>query len=224
MVKYTSAADAPGIARRNPSISGLASRIFSAGRSALALVSNPGSAAQSVVKASLGGNSAVVSVALLPSSTGTPGDDVRLPGDERHARQHVAIGHQECPAQRHAAGRLPISVEDLLRGQPAQAGDVAALQPRRLEQAHGTRLRGVGGVVLVEKPLCKIALWNRPAALGIAMTVDTLPPPPDWPKIVTLPGSPPNAAMLSRTQRSAATRSSMPGLAVVSPAGTVSPK
>ena len=24
-------------------------------------------------------------------------------------------------------------------------------------------------------------------------------PPPDWPKVMTLPGSPPNAAMLSRT-------------------------
>ena len=40
----------------------------------------------------------------------------------------------------------------------------------------------------------------------------TFPPPPDWPKMVTLPGSPPNAAMLSRTHSSAATISSMPTL------------
>src|SRR3954447_8784824 len=40
----------------------------------------------------------------------------------------------------------------------------------------------------------------------------TFAPPPDWPKIVTLPGSPPNAAMVSCTQRNAAIRSSMPRL------------
>ena len=32
---------------------------------------------------------------------------------------------------------------------------------------------------------------------GIAMSVLTLPPPPDSPNTVTLPGSPPNSAMLS---------------------------
>ncbi len=41
----------------------------------------------------------------------------------------------------------------------------------------------------------------------------TLPPPPDCPKMVTTPGSPPNAAMLSRTHSRAATMSSMPTFA-----------
>ena len=57
-----------------------------------------------------------------------------------------------------------------------------------------------------------MALWNRPFADGIASSVLTLPPPPDWPKIVTLPGSPPKRAMLSRTHCSDATMSSMPTL------------
>ena len=42
-------------------------------------------------------------------------------------------------------------------------------------------------------PLWMIARWNNPAARGIASSVLTLPPPPDSPNIVTLPGSPPNA-------------------------------
>ena len=47
---------------------------------------------------------------------------------------------------------------------------------------------------------------------GIAISVVTLPPPPDWPNMVTLPGLPPNAAMLSLIQPSAATMSCMPTL------------
>jgi hypothetical protein len=55
-----------------------------------------------------------------------------------------------------------------------------------------------------------IARWKRPRACGIARSVDTFPPPPDSPKIVTLPGSPPKRATLSRTHSSAATMSSVP--------------
>ncbi len=33
-----------------------------------------------------------------------------------------------------------------------------------------------------------MARWNRPRAAGVASSVLTLPPPPDWPKIVTLRG------------------------------------
>ena len=44
-----------------------------------------------------------------------------------------------------------------------------------------------------------IARWNSPLAEGIASSVATLRPPPDWPKMVTVFGSPPNWAMLSRT-------------------------
>ena len=47
-----------------------------------------------------------------------------------------------------------------------------------------------------EPPLCEIAPWNSPLARGDAQSMLTAMPPADSPKIVTLSGSPPNAAML----------------------------
>ena len=61
-------------------------------------------------------------------------------------------------------------------------------------------------------PLCTMARWNSPRAEGIASSVQTFPPPPDSPKMVTLPESPPKRSMLSRTHSSAATMSSVPAL------------
>ena len=49
-----------------------------------------------------------------------------------------------------------------------------------------------------------MALWKSPRASGEATRVFTEPPPADSPKMVTLSGSPPKAAMLSRTHFSAA--------------------
>jgi len=34
----------------------------------------------------------------------------------------------------------------------------------------------------VSDPLCTAALWNSPFADGAASSVDTFPPPPDWPE------------------------------------------
>jgi hypothetical protein len=45
---------------------------------------------------------------------------------------------------------------------------------------------------------------------GIAKRALTFMPPPDSPKIMTLPGSPPKLSMLSRTHSNAAIKSSMP--------------
>ncbi len=59
-------------------------------------------------------------------------------------------------------------------------------------------------------PDCTIALWNRPWASGEVMSVLTEPPPADSPNTVTLPGSPPNAAMFFWTQRRAAIWSRVP--------------
>nr|WP_240001538.1 MULTISPECIES: hypothetical protein [unclassified Streptomyces] len=53
-------------------------------------------------------------------------------------------------------------------------------------------------------PLWRIALRNRPVAAGAASSAPIEKAPADWPARVTLPGSPPNAAMLSPTQRRAA--------------------
>ena len=58
-----------------------------------------------------------------------------------------------------------------------------------------------------------MALWNRPSAASIASRLVTDIDPADSPKIVTLPGSPPKAAMLSRTHSRAAIWSSRPQLA-----------
>ena len=57
----------------------------------------------------------------------------------------------------------------------------------------------------LDAPLCGIARWNSPRAAGRPSSVPTLMPPADSPKIVTLSGSPPKVAMLSRTHVSAAT-------------------
>ena len=61
--------------------------------------------------------------------------------------------------------------------------------------------------------LCAIARWKRPLALGMAISAAMQPAPDDSPKTVTRPGSPPKAAMLSWTQRSAATWSRSPRFA-----------
>ena len=55
--------------------------------------------------------------------------------------------------------------------------------------------------------LCEIAWWKRPFADGTASRVATACAPALSPKMVTLPGFPPNAAMFSLTQPSAITRS-----------------
>ena len=59
-------------------------------------------------------------------------------------------------------------------------------------------------------PLWTIALWKSPLADGMAISTLTFAPPPDSPKMVTLRGSPPNRAILSRTHSRAATMSSTP--------------
>jgi len=69
------------------------------------------------------------------------------------------------------------------------------------------------GLKTVPGTLCAIALVNRPLAWSIASSAEITPAPADSPNTVTLPGSPPNRPMLSRTQRSAATASSSPRLA-----------
>ena len=65
-------------------------------------------------------------------------------------------------------------------------------------------------------------LWNSPLARGMASRLAVLAPPPDCPKTVTFPGSPPKAAMLSRTHSSARTMSTIPATpAPAKPTGVV---
>ena len=67
-----------------------------------------------------------------------------------------------------------------------------------------------GSTARSDGPLWMIALWKRPCADGMPSRIEIFMPPPDSPKSVTLPGSPPKRAMLSRIHSSAATRSRMP--------------
>ena len=62
----------------------------------------------------------------------------------------------------------------------------------------------------IHAPLCEIARCKRPFASGDATSDAIAIAPADWPNTVTLPGSPPNAAMLLCTQRSDASMSMSP--------------
>src|SRR5579863_1862464 len=55
-----------------------------------------------------------------------------------------------------------------------------------------------------QAPLSPIARWNKPLASGEATSALTDMEPADSPKMVTLPGSPPNAAIFFFTHSSAA--------------------
>ena len=67
------------------------------------------------------------------------------------------------------------------------------------------------------RPDWLIAFANSPRAAGLAISALTDAPPADSPKTVTLSGSPPKPAMLSRTHSSALTWSSSPKFATSAP-------
>ena len=73
--------------------------------------------------------------------------------------------------------------------------------------------RRSAGMTRSAAPLWVMARRKRPSARGTARSVPTLIAPADSPKIVTLSGSPPKAAMLSRTHSSAAIWSRRPRFA-----------
>jgi len=52
-------------------------------------------------------------------------------------------------------------------------------------------------------PDCSAALEKRPAAAGATQSVQIAYEPDDWPKSITLPGSPPKAATFALSQRNA---------------------
>ena len=92
---------------------------------------------------------------------------------------------------------------------PAAVGST----PRRAAKSAVTRAASLGAAAAWIAPLCAIALLNNPAVRGEDSNSVTLMAPADSPKMVTLPGSPPNASMLRCTHSSAATWSSRPRLA-----------
>ena len=116
-----------------------------------------------------------------------------LPASRQRPAEHVGLRREECldPV---ASSSSTVRVPSCCR----IAAVVAAASA-------GSRARRPG-------PLWMIALCNKPSAAGAARRAATFAPPPDCPKIVTLPGSPPKAEMLSRNQRRAAILSSSPAL------------
>jgi hypothetical protein len=82
----------------------------------------------------------------------------------------------------------------------------------KLTPAASAFLSGVGARVGDGNiaPLSPMTPANTPLASGEAISALAASEPADSPAIVTLPGSPPNAAMLRLTHESAATRSSRP--------------
>ena len=85
-----------------------------------------------------------------------------------------------------------------------------AAMPSVESSSRAARAPASGSTSCRVAPLSMTARWKSPLADGMVSSVDTFRPPPDCPKIITVPGSPPNSAMLSRTHSSARTMSSMP--------------
>jgi hypothetical protein len=102
--------------------------------------------------------------------------------------------------------------DELARRHRVQSVELVASDRELGEHAGGELRRAVRGAEGEQRATDGDGLVNNPFAAGIPISVVTFPPPPDCPKIVTLPGSPPNAATLSRTHSSDCTRSSIPTL------------
>ena len=140
-------------------------------------------------------------------------------GIEGLAGQHAAVDHRPeivAVEQRwRGRGTSPALAHCLLQArqrQRLQRVELVGPQAECFSTASASRVVRSRSAKRTLAPLCMIALWNSPWAPGIASSALTFPPPPDWPKIVTLPGSPPKRPACSRTHSSAATRSSTPAL------------
>ena len=134
---------------------------------------------------------------------------------DRVERQVVgAAGRADREGAEHLALALPRSAASSAFTSSAGRAAITALArvllaarraARRTASAYSARTSGVRTIPLAG--LSEIACAKSPLAAGTASSVATACAPALSPKIVTLSGSPPNTAMLSRTQRSAITRS-----------------
>ena len=124
------------------------------------------------------------------------------------------------PISPHFAGRLrDLLGQRVLRGvQPVDRHRSDALPrrrgtPSRLASAWATFAAALRPMTRWPMPLWRPGSRNRPWASGIPSSVVAAIAPADCPNSVTLAGSPPNAAMFSSTQASAARISSSPRFA-----------
>ena len=102
-----------------------------------------------------------------------------------------------------AASRAALSIV-------ASAASSAGSMPSRRSTSTPWTAAASGETSNDEAPLCGIARRNKPRAAGAPSSAPTLWPPADSPATVTRAGSPPKAAMLSRTHSRAAIWSSRP--------------
>ena len=147
-----------------------------------------------------------------PSTTGTKESPSRLrscglgtaPGDPAN------LGETARWASRSRAG-----------GSSRRRSAVPAVSPRSPRNASETLSASSRGATKFADPLCRIARRKSPRARGMPRRVATLIAPADSPKTVTFAGSPPKAAISSRTHSSAAIWSRIPSFPV---AGSRSPQ
>ena len=143
-----------------------------------------------------------------------------LPGGdrvERRLREHVAV---DDGLERKRAARRPRRRTRASRGDDRVHRDArssASTSPGFTPSRSIERRAIVGRALARRPPRRRAALRDRlveqaARRRAVPSSVPTLPPPADSPKIVTWSGSPPNAAMQSRTHSSAATWSRMPAL------------
>ena len=137
--------------------------------------------------------------AALPAATSSAAvfvtRDAVDDGEEHH--RHVEVVTEQPPALEHR--QLRAHLDEPLDGNRRRASQ----SPGSTSSSSSTRVRDAGrGLrphVVAARPRSGGSPAKSPFALGVPMSVPTLMPPADSPKIVTLLGSPPNAAMLSRT-------------------------
>ena len=139
-----------------------------------------------------------VLVSTSPSTTGENG--VSVTRTAPHSRYSFIRAVTSIWAATRRIGSVPASAS-YMAGRPATAATASVTAAAR------------SGAKNVPGTDWAMARRNRPLASSIASRAAITPAPADSPNTVTLAGSPPKAAMLSLTQRSAATASSRPRLA-----------
>jgi len=138
--------------------------------------------------------SLLVELAQLGAPRGEEGRLVPVGTDEQgNVRASVALIQPSSTTTRTMSAAGTRVSASLVSGTPSAEAMASALE---MASSGGATCGG---------PLWMMALWNRPFAAGTASRVPILIPPADSPNRVTLSGSPPKAAMLSRTQVRAAT-------------------
>ena len=127
--------------------------------------------------------------------------------DDRRERQRAGAAHRHIVEQRLATPRRS------RRSAPRSAGRRRRCRtPSASRNCSATRRARARRRPTWPASSARSRRENSPAAAGLASSVVTMPAPADSPNSVTRPGSPPNAAMLSRTQCSADSTSRSPRL------------